>query len=60
MKQLLFLVAVGSMAVVAVAAIPEKDDHAQLLSQIAGYRNWTPVNGEPVKIDVRMSAEAPV
>lgn len=59
MKQLLFLMAAGFTAVV-VAAVPEKNDNAQLLSQIAGYRNWTPVNSKPIEIDMRLSLEAPV
>lgn len=60
MKQLLFLVTVGLAAAAAVAAIPDKNENAQLLTQIAGYRNWTPVNGEPVKVDALTPLEAPV
>jgi len=52
MKQLFPLVLVAVTAVVAVAASAGNDDNAQVLSQISGYRQWTAVNGEPVKVEV--------
>ena len=60
--------AIAIAATFAAAALAGNDDESQVLNQIAGYRQWTKVNADPVKVgvpktgtDVAISmAESPV
>ena len=57
MKKLFLVALVGTLT--AIAADAGNDPNADVLSQIAGYRTWTPINGEPVKVEVPKDAEVP-
>lgn len=53
MKKLsLATVAIAVAAAFAAAALAGNDNDAQVLNQIAGYRLWTKVNADPVKVEV--------
>ena len=52
MKKLSFLVALAIAAPGFAAVLSRSDDDAATLSQISNYRQWTPLNGEPVKVEV--------
>ena len=53
MKKLsLATLAIAVAAAFAAGALPGNDNHAQVLDQIAGYRQWTKVNADPVKVEV--------
>ena len=53
MKKLsLAALAIAIGAVFAAAALAVNDKDAQVLDQISGYRQWTKVNAEPVKVEI--------
>lgn len=53
MKKLsLATLAIVIAAAFAAAALAGNDDDAQALDQISGYRQWTKVNADPVKVEV--------
>lgn len=53
MKKLsLAALAIAIAATFAAAALAGNDNDAQVLDQIAGYRQWTKVNADPVKVEV--------
>ena len=53
MKTLSFSsLALAIMATVTVAVLAGANNDAAMLTQISGYRQWTRVNPEPVKIEV--------
>ena len=53
MKKLsLATLAIAVAAAVAAAALAGNDNDAQVLNQISGYRQWTKVNEDPVKVEV--------
>lgn len=53
MKKLsLATLAIAVAAAFAAAALAGNDDESQVLNQIAGYRQWTKVNADPVKVEV--------
>lgn len=53
MKKLsLATLAIAVAAVFAAAALAGNDNDAQVLDQISGYRQWTKVNADPVKVEV--------
>ena len=39
-------------ATIAAAALAGNDNDAQVLDQISGYRQWTKVNADPVKVEI--------
>ena len=52
MKKLSFLFALAIAAPGFAAVLSRSDEDAATLSQISNYRQWTPINGEPVKVEV--------
>lgn len=53
MKKLsLATLAIAVAAAFAAAALAGNDNDAQVLDQISGYRQWTKVNADPVKVEV--------
>ena len=50
--------ALAIMATVAVAVLAGSDNDAATLNQISGYRQWTRVNPDPVKVDVPVNTTA--
>ena len=54
-KLSLAALAIAIAATVAAAALAGSDNDAQVLDQIAGYRQWTKVNADPVKVEVAVS-----
>ena len=64
MKKLsLATLAIAVAAAVAAAALAGNDNDTQVLDQISGYRQWTKVNADPVKVEVPVAgtdAAAPV
>jgi len=56
MKKLsLATLAIIVAAAFAAAALAGNDNETQVLNQIAGYRQWTKVNADPVKVEVPKS-----
>lgn len=55
MCKLLFKLTVLAVTVVmAGLVLADGDDDAGTLNQISGYRQWTRVNSEPVKVDISL------
>ena len=53
MKKLsLAALAIAVAATFVAVALAGNDDESQVLNQIAGYRQWTKVNADPVKVEV--------
>ena len=53
MKKLsLATLAIAVAAAFAAASLAGTDNDRQVLNQIAGYRQWTKVNADPVKVEV--------
>ena len=53
MKKLsLTALAIIIAAAFAAAALAGNDNDAQVLDQISGYRQWTKINADPVKVEV--------
>ena len=61
MKRLSFtLLAFSITATITGVVLAGNDGDAATLNQISGYRQWTRVNSEPVKIEVAVSMTAGV
>ena len=59
MKKLsLVALAIAVAAAFAAAALAGNDNEAQALDQISGYRQWTKVNADPVKVEVPIATDA--
>lgn len=51
-KPSLATLAIAIAAALAAAALASNDNNAQVLDQISGYRQWTKINADPVKVEV--------
>ena len=51
-KLSLAALAIAVATTVAAASLAGNDNDAQVLDQISGYRQWTKVNADPVKVEV--------
>ena len=62
MKKLsLAALVIAVAATFVVAALAGNDNDTQVLDQIAGYRQWTKVNADPVKVEVPVAGtDAPL
>ena len=59
MKKLsLATLAVAVAAAFAAAALAGNDKDTEVLDQISGYRQWTKVNADPVKVEVPITTDA--
>ena len=57
MKKLsLAILAIAVAAAFAAAALAGNDKETQVLDQISGYRQWTKVNADPVKVEVPVTS----
>ena len=53
MKKLsLATLAIAVAAALTTAALAGNDNNAQVLDQISGYRQWTKINADPVKVEI--------
>ena len=53
MKQILFIVsAVAATGIIAFTTSANIDDNSRTLNQISGYKQWTRINGEPIKVEI--------
>lgn len=52
--------AIAIAATFAAAALAGNDNDAQVLDQITGYRLWTKVNADPVKVEAPVNKDAPI
>jgi len=53
MKQILFIVsAVAAAGIIAFTASANIEDNSQTLSQVSGYKQWTRINDEPIKVEI--------
>ena len=58
MKKLsLATLAIAVGAAFAAAALAGNDNETQVLDQISGYRQWTKVNADPVKVEVPITTD---
>lgn len=51
-KLSLAALAIAIAATFAAAALAGNDNDAQVVNEISGYRQWTKVNADPVKVEV--------
>jgi hypothetical protein len=58
MKTFCFVLICAMVATIGTAAFADSDDDAATLNQIAGYRQWTRVNPDPVEVSVPVSRTA--
>ena len=58
MKTFCFALISAAVAMLGSAALAESDKDAATLNQIAGYRQWTRVNPEPVEVLVPVTRTA--
>ena len=57
-KLLLSFPVIAIAATIAGAALAGSDQDASTLKQISGYREWTRVNPQPIKIDAPVTVRA--